>query len=538
MKERRMKGTYSALLLVCGILLLCNEVGESILADDSHQLVRGTDESEGKARNAFTPSWVPQPSDIAHVKEQRLLVAVKAAQKALIDAPKDATAWGQLGNVYFVHGWEAEAARCYRGAIEIASSEFHWLYYLGLTTYKVNPEAAAHVLAEALKLDPQYAPAHIYRAAALRSLGHLEQAKTHLETANELDTQNPYASLWLGELALATQQFEVAQIHLQQALKLNPEQSEAHAAMAQVARILGETDAATEHARASQKRTKYTPMHDPLWLDVLKLGVTAQRYAERGNRYLQQGDFKRAVSELAIAISGLNQDPHLWLNYGIALLLNKQPSESIAVLETTLTLIRDTENATRNSTEIAELKVQCHTNLGVAYYQDGKIEKAIAAYQKAVQLEPNFADAYGGLGVIYWRTGDLDAAIRHCQKAIKIAPENIEFHQNLTQIYWQKGLYDRAAIGYRIILELNPSDENALHHLGIILLSKQEYDEAISCFQKVLQLNPDNALTHGALGTVYYKLGEEGPAIHEFREVLRLDPQNQNAHKMLERLGH
>ena len=231
-----MKGVYSALLLACGILLLYSEVRESILADDSHQLVGGTDESEGKKQNARIPNWVPQPSDIAHVEEQRLLAAVKTAQKALIEAPKDTTAWGQLGNVYFVHGWEAEAAQCYRSAIEIAPTEFHWLYYLGLITYKVDPQAAAQTLAEAIKLDPHYAPAHIYRAAALRSLGHLEQAKTHLETANALDPQNPYASLWLGELALATQQFEVAQIHLQRALKLNPEQSEAHAALAQVAK--------------------------------------------------------------------------------------------------------------------------------------------------------------------------------------------------------------------------------------------------------------------------------------------------------------
>ncbi len=352
-----------------------------------------------------------------------------------------------------------------------------------------------------------------------------------------MDPRNPYTSLWLGELALAAQEFEVAQSHLQRALKLNPEQREAHAALAQVAKILGETEAATEHAHAARKRTKYAQMRDPLWWDVLKLGVTAQRYAERGNRYLQQGDFKRAVSELEIAVSGLNKDAHLWLNYGIALLLNTQYSEAIAVLENTLSIIRDPENAPRNPTEITDLKAQSHYNLGLAYYHEDKIEKAITAYQTAIQLEPNFADAYGGLGVIHWRTGDLDAAIRHCQKAIKIAPENIEFHQNLTQIYWQKGMHDRAAIGYRIILELNPSDENALHHLGIILLSKQEYAEAVSCFQKVLQRNPDNALTHGALGTAYYKLGEKGPAIREFQEVLRLDPQNPNAREMLKRLG-
>ncbi len=532
-----MKAIHSALLLVYCILLSYSEVGNRLHADDSNQQVGVTDASNRNRHNALTPSWVPQPSDIAHVKEQRLLATVKTAQKALIEARKDEKAWGALGNIYFVHGWEVEAAKCYRSAVEIAPSEFRWLYYLGLTTYKVNPQTAAETLSEAIKLDPQYTPAHIYRAAALRSLGHITQAKTHLETANELDPQNPYASLWLGELALAVQQFEAAQNHLQRALKLNPEQSEAHAAMAQVTRVLGETDAATEHAHASRKRTRYTQMHDPLWWDVLKLGVTAQRYAERGNRYLQQGDFKRAVSELEIAISGLDTDPHLWLNYGIALLLSRQSNEATTVLENTLTVIRDTENTTRNPTEIADLKVQSHYNLGLAYYQGGKIEKAIAAYQTAIQLAPNFADAYGGLGVIYWRSGDLDAAIRHCQKAIKISPKNIEFHQNLTQIYWQKGMYDRAAIGYRIILELNPSDENALHHLGIILLWKQEYDESVSCFQKVLQRNPDNALTHGALGTAYYRLGKEGPAIHAFQEVLRLDPQNQDARKMLERLG-
>ena len=335
-----MKGIYRGLILVCCTLLLCSEIRESALADDSNQQVGVTDKSDGNRQNALMPSWVPQPSDMGHVEEQRLLAAVKAVQKALIETPKDATAWGRLGNIYFVHGWEAEASQCYRSAVEIAPNEFRWLYYLGLTTYKVNPQAAAQTLAQAIKLDPQYAPAHIYRAAALRSLGHLKQAKVHLEAANELDPRNPYASLWLGELALAAQQFEAAQSHLQRALKLNPEQSEAHAAMAQVARVLGDMDTATQHAQASRKRTKYTQMRDPLWWDVLKLGVTAQRYAERGNRYLQQGDFKRAVSELETAISGLDKDPHLWLNYGIALLLNKQSSEAIAVLENTLTVIQ------------------------------------------------------------------------------------------------------------------------------------------------------------------------------------------------------
>ena len=151
-----MKGIYCALLLVFCTLILCNEVRAFVLAD----------KSESNKRNVGAPDWVPQPSDIGLVEEQRLLAVVKTAQNTLVEIPKDATAWGQLGNIYFVHGWEVAAAECYRGAVKIVPNEFRWLYYLGMTTYKVDPQSAAQTLAAAaIKLDPQYAPAHIYRAA-------------------------------------------------------------------------------------------------------------------------------------------------------------------------------------------------------------------------------------------------------------------------------------------------------------------------------------------------------------------------------------
>ena len=237
-----MKGIYCVLFLVCCTLFLHSDIRVLAFEGDSNQQVSVTGESTKDNQNARIPSWIPQPQDIQHVEEKRLLAVVKAAQHTLVDASKDATAWGALGNIYFVHGWEIAAAECYRSAVEIAPNAFRWLYYLGMTTYKTDPKTAAQALAKAIQLDPQYTPAHVYRAAALRSLGRFAQAKAHLETANALEPRNPFASLWLGELAFADQQFEAARSHLQQALKLNPEQSEAHAAMAQVAMVLGETD--------------------------------------------------------------------------------------------------------------------------------------------------------------------------------------------------------------------------------------------------------------------------------------------------------
>ena len=72
-----MKGIcYCALLLVCCTLFLCSEVKAIALADDSNERVDVTGESEGNKHNARVPDWVPQPSDIGRVEEQRLLAAV------------------------------------------------------------------------------------------------------------------------------------------------------------------------------------------------------------------------------------------------------------------------------------------------------------------------------------------------------------------------------------------------------------------------------------------------------------------------------
>ena len=250
-----MKSVSRVLSLLYISLLICSEPVKSAFAVLP---VFGASESKTETANGFTPNWIPQLSDIGRLREGRLLAAIKSAQNTLIETAKDAEAWGKLGNVYFVHGWKVEAAQCYQGAVENAPETFRWLYYLGLATYMVEPKSAAQTFARAITLNPKYAPAHIYRAATLRSLGQLERAKAHLEEAKELDSNNPYACLWLGEMALATQQFETARTHLLTALELNPEQSEAHAAMAKVERVLGQIENANRHAEASKKRTKYT----------------------------------------------------------------------------------------------------------------------------------------------------------------------------------------------------------------------------------------------------------------------------------------
>lgn len=483
------------------------------------------------------PDWIPQPVDLILVSEPRLLQAAESAQQAVADAPEKADTWGNLGNVYLVHGWEAEAARCYQRAVNINPTEFRWFYYLGLSTYKTDAQIAVDAFAKAIALDPDYPPVYVNHAHALRRLGRLEEARQHLLHVIKLEPKNPFAEVALGEISLASKRFDDARTHLERALELNPAQSEAHAAMAQVALALGDKEAANRHAQAARKPSKHTEMDDPLWWEVVKVGVTSKRYAERGTRYMERGDFKNAAKELAVAASSKPKDAEIWFNYGIVLLSTNRYGKARKALEHALLIIdeKDLEGGMSPKTpkEIAFLEIQSNYNLGYVYERSGDRVKAVAAYKRAIELKPAFANAHSGLGVLYAKTGRIREGIEHCKKAIQLAPDDIKLQHSLATAYWQAKWYNNAAEVYDNILRLDPDDKRALHQRGVIYMGKRMYPEAIEKFNRVLEVQPDDPLAHGALGTVYLKIGNRAAAIAEFETVLRLDPNNQTARRML-----
>ena len=493
-----------------------------------------------QSKPAILPDWIPQPVDLALVSEPRLLQAAESAQKAVADAPDRAETWGDLGNVYLVHGWETEAARCYQRAVNIYPAEFRWFYYLGLSTYKTDAQTAVDAFTKAIALDSDYPAVYVNHAHALRRLGRFEEARQQLTNVIKLDPENPFAELALGELSLAAKQFEDARIHLKRALKLNPDQSEAHAAMAQVALALGNREASNRHAQAARKTSKHTEMDDPLWWEVVKVGVTAKRYAKRGTRYMEIGDFATAATELAIAASSKPKDAEIWFNYGIVLLRTNRYSKARKALEHALLIIdeNDLEGGMSPKTpkEIAFLEIHSNYNLGYVYERLGERVKAIAAYKQAIELKPDFAHPHSGLGVLYATTGRIREGIARCKKAIQLAPDDIKLQHSLATVYWQAKLYNNAAEVYENILRLNPGDKGALHPLGVIYMGKRMYPEALAKFKQVLEIQPDDPLAHGALGTVYLKLGNRTAAIAEFQTVLQLDPKNRTAQRMLRQL--
>ncbi|MEH1793140.1 tetratricopeptide repeat protein, partial [Nostoc sp.] len=85
-----------------------------------------------------------------------------------------------------------------------------------------------------------------------------------------------------------------------------------------------------------------------------------------------------------------------------------------------------------------------HYNLGSALYAQGKLEEAIAAYQRALQIDPNFALAHNNLGIALKGQGKLEEAIAELEIAVRLDPSSTVFRKNL-EIYRneKKGFWGR-----------------------------------------------------------------------------------------------
>ena len=363
---------------------------------------------------------------------------------------------------------ESEAARCYQQASEIESNEFRWLYYLGRSLHKSDPGRAADAFARAIAIDARYAPVNLYYAYVLRSLKRFEEAQRHLNRVEELEPQNAYSELGLGELALANKNFEAARAHLQQALAQNPQQSEAHAALAKIYMALGNKESARQHALLASEPTKHKPLPDALWNQVVMAGATTKWFVFRGRLALREADYPGAFTELKEAISDEQQDAKIWLDYSAALLGIKRYQEAIAAAEKALALMIEDKGKKRLPPgDIAMI----YNNLGLAYEQLGEVKFAEQHLQKAmsVNLTPDSQEkklAENNLMALYIRAGANDveknqlvSAERNFRKALELDPQSVLVMNNLAVVYRFQGRLVDAVEVLKSSLEVqyNPS---------------------------------------------------------------------------------
>lgn len=136
------------------------------------------------------------------------------------------------------------------------------------------------------------------------------------------------------------------------------------------------------------------------------------------------------------------------------------------------------------------------------------VEKAIAFHSRAIELFPEYHDAYGSRGLAQFRLGRYDQAYDDYQKALKYRPNDDKVLSNLGFIYFLRQQLDSAETVYRKSIALNPRFIDARRNLGAVLAMQRRFPEAIEQWQEGLKYEPDNTTLLHYIGSAYTDMGQ------------------------------
>lgn len=138
-----------------------------------------------------------------------------------------------------------------------------------------------------------------------------------------------------------------------------------------------------------------------------------------------------------------------------------------------------------------------HNKAGVKYLEDGYPLHAINEFKLSLMLNPNSAmssSIYNNLGQAYETVKQYDLAIASYEHAIKINPDFALYYKNLVNVYRIKGILPKALLNYERIIKQNPRDAYAYFILGLIQLEQSNNAKAVESFKEFIKLEPNVAL--------------------------------------------
>jgi Tfp pilus assembly protein PilF len=167
-------------------------------------------------------------------------------------------------------------------------------------------------------------------------------------------------------------------------------------------------------------------------------------------------------------------------------------------------------------------EILTHFNLGVQFYNQREFSKAIQAYQKVIELNPTYIEAYNNLGIIYQEIGNLDRAFGAYQKSIKINPRYEKGHNNLGILLYLKGRNEEALEAFQKALAINSNNIESHINLGVLFKKQGQLNKAIESYQKALDINPLYREIHYNIALLYEQLENVELAIGHYQQFIQL----------------
>ena len=173
--------------------------------------------------------------------------------------------------------------------------------------------------------------------------------------------------------------------------------------------------------------------------------------------------------------------------------------------------------------------------------------KAIAYFQQAIEIDPNYALAYAGLADSYilkriYALLEPGETLQQMEAKAKAAAEKaLEIDETLAEAHASLGLIkvttenDEADIEreYKRAIELNPNYATAHHWYALHLNDLNRFDEAIAEIRRARELDPWSLVINSDVGIIFSSARQYDQAIEHFKKAMEMDPNFPDAHAML-----
>lgn len=175
-----------------------------------------------------------------------------------------------------------------------------------------------------------------------------------------------------------------------------------------------------------------------------------------------------------------------------------------------------------------------YLTIGIIYDKKNKREKALSFMLKAIEVNPQNAEANRWAGVLYYERGDLLNEYRMMKAAFEASPEDPFYIDGLDHVLVEQlGDFYEARNLLSKALEINPNNGKALDRLGSLYGSLGEYRESISYYRRAALLEPKNTAIVEGIGFAFDRLGETDKAIAAFQEAVSIAPGRAEPHARL-----
>jgi TolB-like protein/Tfp pilus assembly protein PilF len=166
------------------------------------------------------------------------------------------------------------------------------------------------------------------------------------------------------------------------------------------------------------------------------------------------------------------------------------------------------------------------------------IEESIVHFERAIKMDPTFAPAYVGLASAFRELGTVfvgappdqtrPKVISAARKALELEPDLAEAYVLLAEVHQEQWHWADAEAEYKRALELNPNDADAHAGLALWLLSQGRTDEAVAWARRGRELDP-LAVSGAGIAWILFQSHRFDEATRELRSVLAVQPDNATA---------